>query len=216
MLPFAAVSLLRGPELLVKFLNWPPHSRNGAGAILPTMQRFATAREAKEYLIRRILAQADRDDIPLSEVERNMLYFSETDWTLPNMMAISQEFDQTYNQDEYERKIGQLIRRIYDQPDNNRDDDRWKEAVQSLRDEDHYLLVLIDGASSRSARVSRWETVRLILAGAVVVAVFLPILFFVKSHVSNPTVSKLIGEGTLLALVVLVLFVANRRRHSTD
>lgn len=145
-----------------------------------------------------------------------MLYFSETDWTLPNMMAISQEFDQTYNQDEYERKIGQLIRRIYDQPDNNRDDDRWKEAVQRLRDEDHYLLVLIDGASSRSARVSRWETVRLILAGAVVVAVFLPILFFVKSHVSNPTVSKLIGEGTLLALVVLVLFVANRRRHSTD
>jgi hypothetical protein len=121
------------------------------------MNSFPTGREAKEYLIRRILAQADRDDILLSEVERNMLYFSETDWTLPNMMAISQEFDQTYNQEEYERKIGQLIRRIYDQPDNNRNDDRWKEAVQRLHDEDHYLLVLIDGASSGSAKMPRWS-----------------------------------------------------------
>jgi hypothetical protein len=132
------------------------------------------------------------------------------------MMAISQEFDRTYNQDEYERKIGQLIRRIHDQPDNNRDDDRWKDAVQRLRDEDHYLLVLIDGALSKSAGMTRWETVRLILAGAVVVAVFLPILSFVESHVSDPTVSKLIGEGAFLALVVLVCFLANRRKHSTD
>jgi hypothetical protein len=82
------------------------------------------------------------------------------------MMEISQEFDQTYNQDEYERKIGQIIRRIHDQPDNNRDDDRWKEAVQRLRDEDHYLLVLINGASSTSVRFSRWGNVRLFLAGA--------------------------------------------------
>jgi hypothetical protein len=180
------------------------------------MNSFRTGREAKEYLIRRILAQADLDNIPLSEVEKNMLYFSETDWTLPNMMAISQEFDQTYNQDEHERKIGRLIRRIYDQPVNNRDDDRWKEAVQCLRDGDHYLLVLIDGASSMSARMFRWETIRLILAGVVVIAVYLPILFFVKSHVSDPTVSKLIGKGTLLVLVVLVTFVANRRKHSSE
>jgi hypothetical protein len=129
------------------------------------MNSFQTGREAKEYLIRRILAQADREGTPLSELERNMLYFSETDWTLPNMKAISQEFDQTYSQDEYERKIGQIIQRIYDLPDSNNNGDRWKEAVQLLRDEDHYLLVLIDGASSKSAKMSGWGTVRLILAG---------------------------------------------------
>jgi hypothetical protein len=145
-----------------------------------------------------------------------MLYFSETDWTLPNMMAISQEFDQTYNQDEYERKIGRLIQRIYNQPGNNRDDDRLKEAVQRLRDEDHYLLVLIDGASSKSARMSRWEIARLIIAGILVFPVLFPILSFVKSHVSNPTVSRLIGEGAILALVILVSFVVSRRRHSTE
>jgi len=179
------------------------------------MNSFQTGRDAKEHLIRRILVQAERDDIPLSEVERNMLHFYETDWTLPNMMAVSQEFDRMYSQGEYERKIGQLIRRIYDQPDENRDGHQWKEAVQRLRGVDHYLLVLIDGASTRSTRTSRWETARLILAGALVEAVFLPILFFIKVHVADPTVSKLVGEGALLALVVLVWFVANWRKHST-
>ena len=68
------------------------------------MNQFATAREAKEYLVRRILAQAKQDGVPLSDVERDMLYFSETGWTLPNMMTISQNFDQNHDQDEYERR----------------------------------------------------------------------------------------------------------------
>jgi uncharacterized membrane protein len=180
------------------------------------MNSFQTGREAKEYLIRRILAQADRDEIALSEVERNMLYFSETDWTLPNMTAISHEFDQTYNQDEYERKIGRIISRISEQLGNNCDDDRWKEAVQRLREEDHYLLVLIDDASSRSAKFSRWETAQLILAGVVVFAVSLFIISFVDFHVSDPTISKLTGQGAVLALVLLVWFVVTRRMRSTE
>jgi hypothetical protein len=179
------------------------------------MNQFQTVREAKEYLIRRILAQADRDDVPLSDIERKMLYFSETGWTLPNIMAISQEFDQTYDQDRYEIKIGQIIRRIDDHHDANCEHDRWDEAVKRLRDEGHYLLVLIDNAFNKSARTSRWDTGRLILAGVVVVAIFLPILFFVKSHPSNPAISKLICEAALLVLVVLVTLLANRRRRNS-
>jgi hypothetical protein len=175
------------------------------------MSLFQTVREAKEYLIDRILSQADRDATPLSNVERKMLYFSESGWTLSDMMAISQEFDQVYNQDEYERKIGKIIRRIHDQPDTNQDEDHWDKAVQRLREEDHYLLVLIDGTVSNSAKRTRWVTARLILAGVVVVAAFFPILFFIESHVSNPEISKLIGQSTFLVLVVLAAFLANRR-----
>lgn len=178
------------------------------------MSRFGTVRDAKEYLIRRIVEQADQDGTPLSDVERNILYFSETGWTLPNMMAISREFDRNCDQDEFESKIGQIIRRIHEPPDSSRDD-RWNEAVQRLRDEDHYLLVLIDGTSSTPVKLSRWEIVRLILAGIVVFTVFLLIVFFLESHISNRGVSKLIGESTLLALVVLAAFFANRaHRHS--
>lgn len=174
------------------------------------MSQFRTVREAKEYLIHRILAQADRDGVPLSDIERSMLYFSETGWTLPNIMTVSQEFDQTYDQDKYETKIGEIVQRAREQPDSNHNDDRWDEAVQRLRDEDHYLLVLIDGATSSPVKRSRWEIVRLILASAGIVAIWLPISFFAYSHVDNRSISGLISLGTLLALAVLVAFLASR------
>ncbi len=178
------------------------------------MNRFTTVRDAKEYLISRILAQADRDGVRLSDVEREMLYFSETGWTLPNMMAVSREFDQKYSQDEYENKIGRIIRRIRNQPENKRDGG-WDAAIERLRSEDHYLLVLIAGASSGNVKLSRWEVVRLIVAAAVCVAVFLPIVFFVESHVDNRAVSKLILEGALLALVVLAALAGSRGRRGS-
>jgi hypothetical protein len=178
------------------------------------MNRFATGRDAKEYLIHRILAQADQDGVSLSDIERKMLYFSETCWTLPDMMAVNQAFDEKYDQDEYENKIDQIVQRLREQPDYDRDGG-WDEAVRRLRKEDHYLLVLIDGAASGSANLSRWDIIRFALAGVAAVAVFLPITFFIDSHVSNPTVSKLIGEVTLLALVILAVYLANRRRRKS-
>ena len=42
------------------------------------MQVFSTAREAKEYLIAQIVAEAEREHVPVSEVERKMMYFTET------------------------------------------------------------------------------------------------------------------------------------------
>ena len=176
------------------------------------MNQFATAREAKEYLVRRILAQAKQDGVPLSDVERDMLYFSETGWTLPNMMTISQNFDQNHDQDEYESKVGQIVQQIRAQDDSNLDHS-WDQAVQRLLDEDHYLSVLISGASrasSENAKMSPGDIFRLILASVGVVAVMFPIAFFVFSHVDNPVISKLILGSTLLALAVLAVSIANR------
>jgi len=178
------------------------------------MNRYRTIREAKEYLISRILDQASKDGVPLTETERKMLYFSETGWTLAEMAAVSQDFDQNYDQDEYESKIGQIVRHILDQP-NAKCDDNWDEALNRLRDEDHYLQVLIEGASRRSNEFSRGDKVRVILAGLFVVAVILPITFYVYAHVDNEAISKLIIGSTLLALVVLVSFLANRRRRNS-
>lgn len=185
--------------------------------ILPSMEWSATTREAKEYLIDRIVAQARHDGVLLTDIEQKMLYFTEgKGWTLPDMMQVNSEFDRNYDQDAYESKIGQIIRRIHEQPDSDRDVERWDKAVSLLRKEDHYLEVLIDSAFRKATKRPRGDIARLIMAGVLVPGLFLPILFIVKSHVSNPTVSKLIGEGTLLALVVLVWFMANRRKLFTD
>ena len=66
---------------------------------------FANAREAKEFLVTRIVAEAQRESVSLSEVERKMLYFSETGWTLPDIMVVSDAFDRDYDQAKYEEKI---------------------------------------------------------------------------------------------------------------
>jgi hypothetical protein len=117
------------------------------------MSRFGTVRDAKEYLIHRIRAQANEDGVSLSDVERSMLYFSESGWTLPNMKAVSRRFGENYDQEEYEHKIGQVVRRIQDQQGGDRDG--WNEAVSRLAGEDHYLSVLIGGPSGKSRKPLR-------------------------------------------------------------
>ena len=90
-----------------------------------------TVREAKDYLAGRIAAEAKREQIPLSEIERNMLYFSETDWTLPGMLEINSEFERDYDDNEYERKIAGLIRKVEVRNEGDEQDQRtWDQAVE--------------------------------------------------------------------------------------
>jgi hypothetical protein len=47
-----------------------------------------SAREAKEFLASQIAEEAQREQVPFSEIERKMLHFSETGWTLPDIMDV--------------------------------------------------------------------------------------------------------------------------------
>ena len=109
------------------------------------MNTFHSGREAKEFLISEIVAEARRDNAPLSEVERKMLYFTESGYTLPDIMKVSEDFDREYDQDEYERKIAELVaeadKRI--RKGSREDYDRWWAAIHFLQEEDHYLSVMI-------------------------------------------------------------------------
>lgn len=72
------------------------------------MNPLASEHGAKEFLISRIVEEARSAGIPLSEVERKMLYFSETGWTLPDIMQVNEQFDLSYGMEEYEKKIADL------------------------------------------------------------------------------------------------------------
>ena len=117
------------------------------------MPTFATPRDAKEFLVSRIVTEAQREGIALSEIERKMLYFSETASTLPDIADVSDAFDGNYDQEKYEEKIGSLVRNFCaDSRKNNPIDfDAWTEAVRTIRPEDHYLLVLISAGSKTSS-----------------------------------------------------------------
>ena len=52
-------------------------------------ERRVRAQRAKEFLISQIVEEAQRENVPLSEVERKMLYFTETEETLPDIYEVS-------------------------------------------------------------------------------------------------------------------------------
>lgn len=117
------------------------------------MQTFTSAQYAKEFLVSKIVDEAVRTGVSLSDIEVKELYFSETYWTLPDMEEVNEAFDHDYDSAEYEEKIEGLIRSFcVEARKNNRDElDAWNEAFRTIQKEDHYLLVLIDAAVSRRA-----------------------------------------------------------------
>jgi len=109
------------------------------------VKEFSSDREALDYMAGRIAAEAEREGVPLSEVERKMLYCSETDWTLPDMDEVSAEFDRDYDEYQYERKIVWLINKIeaHDDVHHPEEMEAWEQAVIKLSEGDRYLLVLL-------------------------------------------------------------------------
>ena len=168
------------------------------------MKAFHSGQEAKEVLISQIVEQAQRENIPLSEVERKMLYFTESGWTLPDIMKVSEDFDRDYDQAEYERKIAKLFtkadRRV--RKSSGDDYDRWWAASRFLQREDHYISVMIRLAGLRR----RGDQLRLFVTGLAIVTCLL-VWTFLGIKYNIPVPSR--GNLEVFAWVVLcVIFVA--------
>ena len=96
-----------------------------------------------------VVAEASRTDVSLSKIEEKMLYFSETDWTLPDIWEVNDAFEKQYNQAEYEEKIAGIIRSFRSKARKTKELESWNDAVGVLRRGDHYLLVMVDIAAGR-------------------------------------------------------------------
>ena len=113
-------------------------------AKIQCVKEFTTIKEAKDFLAERIATEAENEGVELSEVERKMLYFSETDWTLPDIRKVNAAFDRDYDENEYEQKIAGLVRKIEarNHSENPNEQEAWDEALLKLCEGDHYLTVL--------------------------------------------------------------------------
>jgi hypothetical protein len=89
-----------------------------------------------------------------------MLYFTESAWTLPDIMDVAKKFDDEYDQSEYERKIARIIAKAARQVRDEGQFDRWQDAIQVLEREDHYLGVMIRYAHIRPPhdRLKLWAS----------------------------------------------------------
>jgi hypothetical protein len=172
-----------------------------------------SVREAKEFLASEIAEEAQREGVSFSEVERKMLYFSETGWTLPDMMEVYDKFDSTSDQDEYEHKIARLIRGAYRRAckEKTRNYEKWWASIRILNKGDHYLSVMIRLAGLRP----RHDQLKLLLTAMGVVAVIIAgILLSIKYNIgfasrpSGPQASLVrTSRGEYLWAGMVVAFV---------
>jgi hypothetical protein len=104
--------------------------------------------EAKDFFVSAILSQAAREGVALSDDERWMLRFSESDPGFVVDPARMQQLEAEMSDQAYEAKVTGLIRRAYehDRRQNSDADATYHEARGVLGRGDHYLLVMIDQA----------------------------------------------------------------------
>ena len=65
---------------------------------------------AKQFLIARVIEEAELQQGLLSDVEKKMLYFTEVHPSLPDIYEINAEFERNYDAAEYEDKVAALLR----------------------------------------------------------------------------------------------------------
>jgi hypothetical protein len=159
------------------------------------VKAFHSRRQAKEFLIPRIVAEAPRQNVSLSEIERKMLYFSESGWTLPDQTSVYEEFDRQYEQDEYKPKIAGLIRKAdkHARKESRDEYEAWWAAVRFLKREEHYISGMIGLAGIRPAG-DQW---RLLGAGlgivtCVLLAEFLSLKYRLGLSLDSPARGVLI------------------------
>lgn len=103
---------------------------------------------AKQFLISRAIEEAELEHVPLSDIERKMLYFSEVHPSLPDVYEVNAKFERNYDADDYETKITGLLKRARDN-DRKQSDvqaQQWRDAITALAGEDHYILVMVHRA----------------------------------------------------------------------
>jgi hypothetical protein len=107
-------------------------------------------KQAKDFLVEQTVEQAALDGVPLADVEKRMMYFTESDPTsCDNPIELNDEFEAEHETKEYETKISRLLHHAYsrlkeENPERARN---WDQAIRTLRKGDHYLLVMVDQSS---------------------------------------------------------------------
>jgi hypothetical protein len=103
------------------------------------------AMQAKDFLVQQVDEQASLENVPLSSLERRMMYFVENDPTsCDKPLELNEEFEAHYDTPEYEAKMSGLLHRAYKRlkKENPAKIRFWDDSMRLLRRRDHYLPVL--------------------------------------------------------------------------
>ncbi len=70
-------------------------------------------REAKDFLVAQTAEQATLEGVPLSVLEKRMMYFTEGHGAIEDPATLNEEFEAQYDMAQYEKKISRLMGHAY-------------------------------------------------------------------------------------------------------
>ncbi len=122
----------------------------------PTI-RVMRVREAKDFLVAQTAEQAVLEDMPLSDLEKRMMYFTEGPGAIEDPATLNEEFEAQYDMAQYEKRISRLMGHAYKRIKNQNPEivRCWDAAIRALQRGDHYILVLW-GHPLKKASLREW------------------------------------------------------------
>jgi hypothetical protein len=66
-------------------------------------------REAKDFLVAQTAEQAALEGVPLSDIEKRMMYFTEGAGATEDPTTLNEEFEAPYERAKYEKKISHFV-----------------------------------------------------------------------------------------------------------
>ena len=118
------------------------------------MTAFHSQSDARRFFIDKIVEQARKDGVALTDDERQMLLWSESAPDSVADVGLAQRIAAVISDADYEAKISGLLRSRF--ADESAHDpharDRWSEAWKVLSQGDHYILVIINDAVGKHVR----------------------------------------------------------------
>ena len=140
--------------------------------------RHMHVREAKDFLVQQTAEQAALDNEPLSDLEKRMMYFTETGHCPEDPVSLNNAFEAEYDTPTYEKKISLLMAHAYrrikrDSPEKLR---LWNDAFRVLSKGDHYILLF--WRQKTIGRFPRIWSTYVLIALAIAVMSLLSFFFF--------------------------------------
>jgi len=155
--------------------------------------------KAKRFLVNRIIDQAKRANVPLSEAETHMLGFSPVSASQAEREAWS-VFQRDFDSGKYEAKISRLFEDVYRVDKSLGRAEIWEQSLDALAHEDMYLADIIRETGLRQRPVPwylpKLSSLRQYLTAIVMVAAGIVVAF-------TPLGERLLPDPVLRAFLVL-------------
>src|SRR5260370_27246659 len=162
-------------------------------------------REAKDFLVAQTAEQAALEGVPLSDLEKRMMYFTEAGEMGENAIELNDAFEAEYNSAEYEAKISRLLHRAYKrlEKEDASQLSHWRDAIRVLRKGDHYILVLwgtnLSGRGPSGISLRIWGFVLLFAAFGIGLKLFAAYMTTASPLPANPRVLLAVFLGIIVA-----------------